>query len=227
MTAGRLLALGDVHGCKTALDAVLRAGELQAGDTLVSLGDYVDRGPDSRGVLEAMIEYFELGLLIPLRGNHELMMLRARDSLGEERFWKQYGGAAALASYAPSERRGRLTDVPDRHWQFLATDCRDWYETDEYIFAHAGVEPRYALEDQIEGDLFWRGLKDRGVHRSGKTVICGHSVQASGRPADLGHTICIDTGSYCGGWLTLLDVNTRNYWQANEAGAVRIGQLVE
>lgn len=219
--SGRLIAIGDIHGCYTALEKLLNILALRECDQLVTLGDYVDRGPDSRKVLDRLIALFEAGRLLPLRGNHELMMMRARDSLHEEKFWRTYGGDDALESYSTEERQGRLSDVPDRHWRFLATDCRDWHETDEHIFVHASAHPALPMNQQVEDELFWQSLLDRGPHVSGKTIICGHSVQQSGAPTNLGHTICIDTGAYGGGWLTALEVRTLSYFQANEFGESR------
>jgi serine/threonine protein phosphatase 1 len=225
VTPQRIIAIGDVHGCIIALDSLLALLELKGTDLLVTLGDYVDRGPDSKRVLDRLIELYEAGRLIPLRGNHELMMLRARDSVSEERFWRNYGGDDALDSYGSEERAGRLQDVPDRHWRFIASDCRDHYEVDDVIFAHAGVHPLRPLDEQTEDDLYWRSLTDCGRHVSGKTVICGHTVQHEGLPKHLGHTICIDTGAYCQGWLTALDVRSQEYWQASDFGETRRGTL--
>jgi serine/threonine protein phosphatase 1 len=221
----RVIAIGDIHGSLRALDKLLHTLNLQPGDQLVTLGDYVDRGPDSRGVLDRMISLHESGQVIPLRGNHELMMLRARDSIAEERFWRYYGGEQALASYAPPFRPGRLNDVPETHWRFMAVTCRDYFETDTHIFVHGGVHPQFPLHEQDEDSLFWRPLSDRGPHVSGKIVVCGHSEQRNGSPRDLYHTIGIDTWAYGGGWLTGLDVASGQFWQANEDGETRIGQL--
>jgi serine/threonine protein phosphatase 1 len=226
MVEPRVWAVGDIHGCLTAFAALIAALELAAADRLVTLGDYVDRGPATRPLLDRLIALHESGILTPLRGNHELMMLRARDGMGEERFWREHGGDAALASYAPPDRPGRLADVPDRHWRFLAAHCRDFHETDRQIFVHAGLSPRRPADDQDEYDLFWRPLDDRGPHASGKLVVCGHTAQPLGRPKSLGHTICIDTGACHGGWLTALDVATLDYVQANEAGDVRWDRVV-
>lgn len=222
---GRLIAIGDIHGCVDALEALLEALQLGQNDALITLGDYVDRGPDSRQVLDLLIELYDAKRVIPLRGNHELMMMRARDSQADERFWRNYGGDEALASYATKERPGRLSDVPQRHWQFMATDCCDYVQTEDHIFVHAGVNKVLPLDEQIEEDLFWQLLADRGPHCSGKTVICGHTTQHSGMPRNLGHTICIDTGAYCGGWLTALDVRSLDYWQTTEFNEFRSGTL--
>lgn len=223
---GRLLALGDIHGCLTALETLLAMVEPGDGDVIVSLGDYVDRGPDSRGVMDCLIDLFEARRLLPLRGNHELMMLRARDSMVDERMWRYYGGLAALQSYGKDQRPGLLRDVPDRHWRFLAGDCRDWFETDQFIFAHTAIDPQLPMDQQSEDDLFWRSLTDRGPHVSGKLVVCGHTVQASGLPRNFGHLICIDTGAFAGGWLTALDVITLHYWQANQLGETQTGVIL-
>jgi serine/threonine protein phosphatase 1 len=223
--SGRVIAIGDIHGCLTAFDALLREIELQPDDLLITHGDYVDRGPDSRGVIERLISLSNGGGLIALRGNHELMMMRARNSMNDERFWRHYGGEEALESYALAGRPGRLNDVPDAHWRFMASTCRDWYETESYIFVHAGVNPFVPMDEQDEQSLFWIPLTDIGVHCSGKTVICGHTEQRDGRPRDLGHTTCIDTWAYGGGWLTALNVATDEYWQANEEGETRQGSL--
>lgn len=225
MAAIRLLALGDIHGCLAALESLLGFLELQESDRIVALGDYVDRGPDSRRVLDRMILLHELGRLIPLRGNHELMMLRAREDWTIDDFWRGYGGVETLASYAPLDRPGHLNDVPDRHWKFLAQSCLDYHETEHHIFVHAGVDPREDLQGQSEEELFWKALSNRGPHKSGKTVICGHNIQRRGQPLHLGHTICIDTGAYDGGWLTALDVHSEEYWQANQKGETRYGRL--
>ncbi len=221
----RIIAIGDIHGCFTALETLLEAVSLRDDDLLVTLGDYVDRGPASRQVLDRLIGLFDAGRLIPLRGNHELMMLRARDSVREEKFWRNYGGDDTIDSYSVGEKQGRFNDIPDRHWRFVASDCRDWHETDEFIFVHANVNPLFPVNVQSEDDLFWRSLTDRGRHVSGKLVICGHSVQESGLPINFGHTVGIDTGSYSGGWLTALDVRTLEYWQASEFGETRGGVL--
>jgi len=223
--SGRTIAIGDIHGCVTAFDALLNELKLQKDDQLITLGDYVDRGPDSRAVLDRMIALKDSVQLIALRGNHELMMLRARDSMGEERFWRHYGGDQTLNSYALDHRVGRLNDVPDAHWQFMAAYCRDWHETETHIFVHAGVDPFLNLKDQDEQSLFWLPSIDPESHHSGKTVICGHTEQRDGWPRNLGHTVFIDTHAYSGGWLTGLDVNTGEFWQANSLGEVRKASL--
>lgn len=226
--SGRLLAIGDIHGCSQALDALLALVQPAAEDQIVVLGDYVDRGPDSKGVLDRMVALHEKGSLIALRGNHDWMMLDARKAELRRRAssslmqWFACGGEETLASY-----RGSLLNVPPAHWDFLEQHCIDWYEAEKHFFVHADVEPGLALADQPLTVLHWQKLEHHSPHMSGKVMICGHTQQRSGKPLDLGYAICIDTWAYGEGWLTALDVHSRQVWQANQQGETRAGTLDE
>ena len=89
----RHLAIGDIHGCNTALETLIEFVGLRSDDTIVFLGDYVDRGPDSAAVLDFVIDLMKTHNVIPLRGNHELMMLDSREKKSWLHSWLQYGGA--------------------------------------------------------------------------------------------------------------------------------------
>jgi serine/threonine protein phosphatase 1 len=217
----RVLAIGDIHGCFRALTTLVEAAQITTDDVLVTLGDYVDRGPNSCAVLDWLIDRAKQGPLIALRGNHELMMLRARLDCIWREDWLAYGGDATLASYPSLANRATLDDVPGQHWDFLENGCRDWYETATHFFVHAGADPDLSLAEQSEHMLFWEQFHDPPPHRSGKVMICGHTAQQSGRPLSLGHAICIDTWVYGSGWLTCLDVASGHYWQANQHGESR------
>jgi serine/threonine protein phosphatase 1 len=161
-----------------------------------------------------------------LRGNHDLMMLNARDSAAALKEWLGYGGDATLASYSPFGDAGRLADVPDHHWHFLEKETRPWFETDSHFFVHANAYPDLPLADQPDFMLYWEKFHDPPPHCSGKVMVCGHTAQKSGLPRDVGHAVCIDTRVYGeGGWLTSLDVASGRYWQANESGATRVRLL--
>ncbi len=222
----RVLAIGDIHGCLRALDTLLSAIALQSDDVLVTLGDYVDRGPDSKGVLDRLIELNATGQLIALRGNHDELMIQARIGL-EQRMWLTCGGKNTLASYGiPHLDDEQLGKVPDSHWHFLEKVCRDYYETRTHFFVHGTVYPDVPLAEQPTHVLYWEKLFiwDCRPHVSGKIMVCGHTKQAEGKPLNLGHTICIDTGAYePTGFLTCLDVQTGLYWQANQQGQLRTG----
>jgi serine/threonine protein phosphatase 1 len=225
----RVLAVGDVHGCSVALRALLDAVAPQPDDLIVMLGDYVDRGPDTRGVLDQMIALRGTGRLIPLRGNHEVMMLSARDAgYADGATWLSCGGRQTLTSYgAEMPTLAALDLVPADHWYFLEHDCRDWYETKTHFFVHASAYPNMPLDEQPTLMLHWEKLEDLGPHENGKVMVCGHTRQPGGIPLNLGHAICLDTGAYSNGWLTCLDCGSGQYWQANQKGEVRTARLEE
>jgi serine/threonine protein phosphatase 1 len=225
----RTLAIGDIHGCSAALDRLLELVRPTDDDTVVTLGDYVDRGPDSRGVLDRLIAMHDRGNLVALRGNHEIMMVAARESWDTLRSWLWVGGKQALESYAPAPGvPATLDDVPAAHWRFMTETCVDWYETDTHLFAHACLDPELAMEDQPTDMLHWQPVSDwTPPHRSGKVLVCGHTSQKSGEVLHLGHLICLDTFAHGGGWLTCLEVGTNRVWQANQHGQVRTGYLDE
>jgi serine/threonine protein phosphatase 1 len=215
-------AIGDIHGCLRALLTLLRELRPSTDDTVVLLGDYVNRGPDSRGVIERILYLRNETNLIALRGNHDAAMIDARRDEEARRYWRRIGGDSTLASYPG----GTLEDVPPDHWSFLIDGCRDWHETETHIYVHATLDPRLDPEEQSTESLYWARV-DQGTkpHKSGKTVICGHTSQRSGRPLDLGHTVCIDTGCVYGLWLTGVDVASGRVWQTNQGGEIRTGQM--
>lgn len=219
----RHLAIGDIHGCFKALTTLAAFVPCQPDDVVITLGDYVDRGPDSCAVLDWLIAYRRKATLVALRGNHEIMMLQARD---DERFkrWMEYGGDATLASYSPFGDAGRLVDVPDSHWEFLEQQTCGWFETATHFFVHANAYPSYALTEQPDYMLYWESFGNPTPHESGKIMVCGHTPQKSGTPRNIGHAICIDTWACGKGWLTCLDVASGRYWQANQRGETRLGQ---
>lgn len=224
----RILAIGDIHGCSTAFDTLIAAVKPQLNDKIITLGDYIDRGPNSRGIINRLLTLYEKGQLVALRGNHEQMMLAARSSSRKESEWRSRGGRETLASYSKLDRSGKLKDIPARHWHFIENVCRDWYETDTHFFVHANASPHVPLAEQSDYMLFWKKLGNPAPHFSGKTMVCGHTSQKSGLPVNLGHAICIDTRAYDRGWLTCLDVASGKVWQANQVGSLRtawIGQF--
>lgn len=220
----RTLAIGDIHGSSVALDALLAAVRPTPADLLVFLGDYVDRGPDTRGVIDRLIALQQTHRLVCLRGNHELMMLRSRHDRTERRMWLSVGGTQTLASYATDGKPVSFDDVPADHWEFL-DGLFDFFQTDTHIFVHANLDPAEPVESQTESMLFWEFLNHPVRHVSGKVMVCGHSTQRTGIPRAWPTTVGIDTGAYAGGWLTCLDVQSQKYWQANQKGETRVGHL--
>jgi len=223
----RTLAIGDIHGCLTALDTLLGFVQPTEEDTIIFLGDYVDRGPDTKGVLDRLIELKNTGRAIFIRGNHEIMMLGAKCGRDDFRFWTSFGGLEALESYSKPGLGVSLESIPLEHWYFLDRTLQEGYETDTHIFVHANLHPDRSMREQSTDSLHWQAISP-SVHRqhiSGKTMICGHTQQREGLPLVLEKAVCIDTWAYGEGWLTCLDVESGTFWQANELGTMRKGVL--
>jgi serine/threonine protein phosphatase 1 len=218
----RTIAVGDIHGCRRSLEALEDYAGFTERDTIVTLGDYADRGPDTRGVIDYLQELGERMTVISLMGNHEVMMLEARKSTSALLFWMHpgVGGEATLQSYGAVS----FDDLPAAHWSFI-TGLKMYHETETHLFVHAGLEPQAALEEQSEHTLLWERFDRPAPHRSGKVMICGHTSQRSGLPVNLGHAICIDTWACGEGWLTALDVGSGRYWQTNERGQRRCDEI--
>lgn len=220
----RTLAIGDIHGCHIALTALLKQVQIQPGDKLIFIGDYIDRGPASRQVIETLLELRKSHSPVFLRGNHEVMMLNARENSLKEKLWQSYGGLETLVSYSANFKQNWSSVIPPTHWQFLEWSFR-FFETDSHIFVHACLDPDLEMADQPDWLLFWEFLDRLQPHKSGKKIICGHTPDLSGQIKDLGFAVCIDTGPANGGWLTCLDINSGAYWQADENGKTRHGAL--
>ncbi len=215
----RILAIGDVHGCLESLKNLLAMVSPASGDTVIMLGDYVDRGPDSKGVIDYLLEWPWEAEPIFLKGNHEIIMEEASFSAEHLQYWCQVGGLETMASYD-----AKFLNIPKAHWEFIAR-TRPFYETEEVIYVHGGVVAKKAMRKQDPVELAWRRFPDAKKHLSGKLVVCGHTVQRGGKPSDKGHTVCIDTAACRGGWLTCFEAKSRRYWQANEKGKTRKGVL--
>ena len=224
----RTLVIGDIHGCLQALDGVLNAVHLQPDDVLITLGDYCDRGSDTRGVIDRLVEIAERRQLIALIGNHEEMMLDAREDINAYQYWRLVGGDKTVMSYmGPSSPMDMswVDRVPLRHWQFISEFCRDWHETQTHLFVHANLEPEKPMAEQDPNVLRWRKFHGALPHVSGKVMVCGHTAQHSGNPLNLGHALCIDTHVYASGWLTCLHVESGQFWQANQRGEMQTAHI--
>jgi len=217
---GRTIAIGDIHGCRTALDALLAAIQPRPNDTIVTIGDYIDRGPDSRGVIETLLALRKQCRLVPLLGNHEQMLFSARSSHDMFDRWLKYGGTATLASYCGDD----LHAMPMEHGWFLDS-CRLYFETDTHFFIHANYDQNLPLGEQNEDTALCLSLNEHvpGPHLSGKTAIVGHTAQLEGEILDLGHLVCIDTNCYGGGCLTAINVGTGQLWQTREPVGLCVG----
>ena len=218
----KTFAIGDIHGCRVALETLLEAIAPSPDDLTVCLGDYVDRGPDSKGVVDTLLEFRKTHKLVHLKGNHEIQMEAARKTTRAHEFFIRdvVGGADTLSSYGCS-----IHEISDEHWDFLMNESQPCYETDSHIFVHGGVQPHLPISEQTISTFCWERFHTATPHMSGKTVVCGHTIQGDTPTNYRGLNICIDTCAYGGGWLTGLDIDSGTYIQSNEKGEIRHGNI--
>ncbi len=225
----RVYAIGDIHGCLKQLDAL---HEEISTDILrnhpdhvhiVYLGDYIDRGPNSKGVIDYLIERQNRGDGIPksfIRGNHEqALMAFITDPIATNgSIWLQWGGGATLKSYGidfegdiplPAEieraQKSLRQMMSEAHIAFLE-NLVPFVEIGEYFFTHAGIDPFKPLNRQNEKELmimrepFLSWHKNTKYHSFEKRVVHGHTI--SDKPEEFSHRVGIDTGAWKGGPLT-------------------------
>ena len=209
----RVYAIGDIHGCSERLSLVHRQIALDLRDrpaddvTLIHLGDYIDRGPDTAGVLSLLAREpaFPVARVVNLMGNHEEMALQAI-AFGHQRQaanWLANGGTAALASWGVP-RDAPLQDWPEllprEHLRFMSRLSLH-FRVDDYLFAHAGVRPGIPLDQLSRRDLLWiREPFLSSQQTFGAVVVHGHTPMAD--PVLRANRIGIDTGAGRGGRLT-------------------------
>jgi serine/threonine protein phosphatase 1 len=206
--SGRLFAIGDIHGCADELGTMLRTIAPGRGDTVVFVGDYIDRGPSASDVIELLLDAEDGDAeLVFLKGNHEDMMLSFLGMPGHygESFLFN-GGAQTLESYRIGE--ADLNDVSSRiprmHVDFLKRLATSYYRP-PYFFVHAGIAPLRQLEEQSVEDMLW--IRQEFIfhpHQTGATVVFGHTPMRAVM-IDLPYKLGIDTGLVYGGKLTCIE----------------------
>jgi serine/threonine protein phosphatase 1 len=195
-------AIGDVHGCIEKLERLLAACDSRAGGRearFICLGDYIDRGPESRAVVELLMrrQAATPGTMLCLRGNHEQLALDAHADASAVPLWLHNGAGATLASYPEGQ-------VEPAHLAWLATLplCHD---DGLRFFVHAGVDLDVPLERQEAETMLWIRepfLSGCDSVDLGRFIVHGHTPQASGRPDLRRHRVNLDTGAVIGGPLT-------------------------
>jgi len=213
-------AIGDIHGRLDLLDKAQGAIAAHAGKAarqVICLGDYVDRGPDSKGVIETLMERAAAASWICLKGNHEDMMIEALRGRGGLRHWMFNGGGETLQSY------GGAAGVPAAHLDWL--EALPLFHRDAHrLFVHAGVAPGVALEDQDPEAFLW--IRDAFLAAPAETlprhVVHGHTPQWRGkpdlaRPELLAHRTNLDTGAV---WTGILSVGV--FADARPGGPVEV-----
>ena len=229
----RVYAVGDIHGRLDLFEALVAAIEADdaarapAETLIVLLGDLVDRGDDSRGVIEFARDLQRRRPVRILAGNHEEMFLRSLSDIETFRHFIRHGGRETLLSYginhgqfqaASMEEAQQLASeaVPADHLAFLES-FEDMIQLGDYLFVHAGIDPRLPIDQQRSRDLRWFRepfLSHEGSH--GVVVVHGHTI--CDEPEDCGNRIGIDTGAFMSGRLTalILEGTARCYLEAAE-----------
>lgn len=217
-----IYAIGDIHGQLKMLRAALTEVQrrLTGADTVVFLGDYIDRGENSALVIEAVLIFRAMKAnIIFLRGNHEEMMLDAFEGSGFN-LWMENGGRQTIASYnllsygGPAEivERDWREAIPESHWHFLRETRLEW-QSERFHFVHAGLVPpsqrenwgqlRSAYLVPAEPRLWIRRDFIDSEEDFGKIVVFGHTVQKTHLPLIMGNKVGLDTGAFFGGKLTV------------------------
>ena len=235
----RYYVIGDIHGRLDLFEALIEAierddrtmrGAGKSVDThVVLLGDLVDRGPDSAGVLTRTREWQRERSVQVLAGNHEDMFLAAFERPEALRHFLKHGGRETMESFGMAREEFNsltLEELFDRMPRIVPRSVRDYIEgfeemiiAGDYLFVHAGIDPARPLDDQKRSDMLW--IRDRFLNHHGpfgKTVVHGHTI--SEEVVDSGNRIGIDTGAFRSGVLTalVLEGSERRVIQTRVAG---------
>ncbi|PIE14102.1 MAG: serine/threonine protein phosphatase [Rhodobacterales bacterium] len=237
--SGPIYAMGDLHGQRAMLDQALERINRDGGANapLVVLGDLVDRGPDSCGVIQTLMDGAEAGKpWITLRGNHDRLFMDYLDTgaldhplIRSKRSWDDpvMGGRETLASYGvdpdlpePDRLEAARAAVPQSHRAFLAA-CPLYHVADGVLFVHAGIQPRLPLEWQSEDDLIW--IREPFLdHRAAFDwlVVHGHTWRET--PEHCGNRVNLDSGAGWGHPLTTAVIENGQVWTLTETGRVAL-----
>ena len=207
----RVFAVGDIHGCLDKL--VLLMGKIDIDfkkDTLVFIGDYIDRGSQSKEVVDYLMDLARgKDSVIFLKGNHEYMLQGYLDGT-DTMFFLTNGGEATIRSYLQSGLRDEVEPIPPDHLGFFDS-LRLYYETADYIFVHAGLKAQVPLEKQNEWDILW--IREEFIYSDfdfGRQVVFGHT--AFQKPLVLANKIGIDTGAVYGNKLTCVELPAQRFF---------------
>lgn len=211
----KIFAIGDIHGCFDKLQRlILEIKADPANDTLVFIGDYIDRVDGGRDVVDYILKLKKtFQNVICLRGNHESMLLRFLDGV-EDDIYLANGGFATLKAYGISRSdapKVRKKKIPPDHLKFFKS-LLPYYETDQFIFVHAGLIPGRELNEQSLYDMQW--IRQTFIDSDddfGKQVVFGHTHFSEPLVED--NKIGIDTGAVYGGSLTCVELPALKFYQ--------------
>lgn len=231
----RYYVIGDIHGRLDLYEALIEAiedddaAQPQADTHIVLLGDLVDRGPDSAGVIARTRAWQKVRNVRVLAGNHEEMFLQAFDQIEVLRHFLKHGGRETILSYGISKKAFNaltLEELFAKLPHLVPQEDRDYIEDFEemivagdYLFVHAGIDPKLPIDAQKRSDLLW--IRDRFLNHEGpleKVIVHGHTI--FDRVMDCGNRIGIDTGAFRSGVLTalVLDGESRRTLQVSDDG---------
>ncbi len=233
----RIYAVGDIHGRLDLLDILLGkirddlAARPIERPVYVFLGDYLDRGPASRGTIDRLVRHSETSESVFLKGNHEAIAIKCLSDRSVFDYWMRLGGAETMMSYgispkpSPDEKQIVMLQaafhaaLPQSHLRFFR-DLRTSYSCGDFFFAHAGVRPATPLPEQKEADLLW--IREDFISSTadfGKIVVHGHTPvrEADIRP----NRVNIDTGAFATGRLTCLVVEHSSLALIDTASSAR------
>lgn len=205
---GKIFAIGDIHGCLLHLDKMMAKLDIDAqNDTLVFIGDYIDRGPDSKGVVDVVLDIRKrIKNVVCLTGNHEQMFLNYYREGRDEELFLHNGGLNTLISYGLVGTGKKHPTIPDNHMEFFTT-LQPYYGMDDYIFVHAGMRPGIPLDRQAPDDLLWiRYEFINSPYDFGKIVVFGHTPLSFAAPLINKNKIGLDTGAVYGGKLSCVEL---------------------
>ena len=219
-------AISDIHGGNQQLIVLLPALNIQSDDTLIFLGDVIDRGVNSKGVLDTIIHYQTLCHVILIKGNHEEMALGAVHEREYLKYWLKFGSIETLQSFGVTADLQGLKQIPFTYFKLLKSAI-PYYETQDFIFTHATPLPHLPMDEQTDNSLRWRfiPLDGQNAHISGKTIICEHSAQKNGKVYHQNGLICVDAFDHGDGCLTAIEVTQMMIYQAFLDGKFNIHTL--
>jgi len=212
----KIFAIGDIHGCLEKLkDLMPKTGIDNQNDTLIFIGDYIDRCKFNSEVVDHVIRLQkEYKKVVCLRGNHEDMFAHYLEGMNEDMYLNN-GGINTLHSYEiilSDDTEERKRKIPAEHRKFFES-LLPYYETEDYIFVHAGMKPGLSLQEQTMHDLLWiRHEFIDAEYDFGKTVVFGHTPLNN--PLINKNMIGIDTGAVYGGKLTCVELPKIKIYQA-------------
>ena len=199
-----IIAIGDIHGQYESLVRLLQKINVSDVSEFVFLGDYIDRGPDSKNVIDFLIDFSKSNKCIFLKGNHEELLLNSVNNPTSYNIWLNNGGVQTIKSY------GGVNAIKKNHWYFFER-LSLYYEKQNYLFVHAGINPEILLSQQTSNDFLW--IREEFISKDlkiDKKVIFGHTPNK--KPLLRNDKIGIDTGAgYKDGYITAIKLPEESF----------------